>query len=228
MNKIKLAGSFIILSSLFAGCAQSTDTSQETVNSQSPTTNETPDKTVSKPEQKTGTEKPAADSEDKENIADQSSESSAEDEQQQMAINMLKELTNDAKKGIVYRQGTQWIIGKTTREEIHQEIGEPEEMKGDFEHYHGSMGSPSIAFKFDGNEVLEEARYFGTNIERQTNLGGITEIILYQELGDPADTHLIEATGETNIMYQPGHYELQFIIGKDGTADHVNLKKRDS
>lgn len=157
--------------------------------------------------------------------ANNSSSGSVEVEQKQMAIDTLNGLAKDAKEGKVYRPDQGFIIGKTTRNDIVNAIGEPEEKKGDYDHYHGSMGNPSVAFKYDGKGVLEEARYFGTNVERQTNLGGITEEDLTKQLGKPADSRRIESTGEQNIRYHFNDFELQFIIGKDGTPDHVNLKK---
>ena len=173
----------------------------------------------------TGT--PSGNTDDKEDAMTDStsSETTVEDEQKQMALDMLKKLTEDANKGKVYRPDQGFIIGKTTRDDVYNTIGESEEKDNGYEHYHGSMGNPSVAFKYDGKGTLEEARYFGTNVERQTNLGGITEEDLTEQLGKPSDIRKIETTGEKNIRYHIGDFELQFIIGKDGTPDHVNLKK---
>ena len=45
------------------------------------------------------------------------------------------------------------------------------------------MGHPGYAFGYDSNHIISEIRYFGTNVERQTNLGSITEINLKKQLG---------------------------------------------
>ncbi|GKV55358.1 hypothetical protein NCCP2222_13050 [Sporosarcina sp. NCCP-2222] len=153
------------------------------------------------------------------------SETTVEDEQKQMALDMLNGLAERAEEGKVYQPDQGFIIGKTTRKDVYNAIGEPEEKNQGYEHYHGSMGNPSVAFKYNGDGVLQEARYFGTNVERQTNLGGITEEDLTAQLGRPDDIRKIEATGEKNIRYHVGEFELQFIIGDNGKPDHVNLKK---
>ncbi|WP_301107379.1 YjgB family protein [Sporosarcina sp.] len=227
MKKLQSAAGIILLSSIFSGCSQPEDSDPSVRNETTHT--ETTEESKSKSE--SGNEIPVKPEEHpaktEESTDTPPSDISVEEEQQQMALDMLDELTKDAKEGKIYRPGDEWTIGHTTRKEIHQTIGKPEEIEGAFEHYHGSMGNPSVAFKFDGNGVLEESRYFGTNVERQTNLGGITEKELQEQLGTPADTRLIQTTGETNIIYHLNHYELQFVMGKDGKADHVNLKKLD-
>lgn len=154
-----------------------------------------------------------------------SSEAIIEAEQKKMALNMLNAVAQDAKEGKVYRPDNGFRIGQTERDAVHKTIGEPEEKEAGYEHYHGSMGNPSVAFKYDGNGILEEARYFGTNVERQTNLGGITEKDLTEQLGEPLEIREMKETEEKNIRYHRGEFELQFIIGKDGTVDHVNLKQ---
>lgn len=149
---------------------------------------------------------------------------SIEQEQKQMALDMLHELVKDAEEGRVYRLSEGIFIGETTREEVYDLIGEPEE-KDEFEHYHGSMGYASYDLAYDEDGILKEARYFGTNVERQTNLGGITEKDLKEQIGEPAETRVIESTDETNDLYRVGAFEIQFILGEDGTVDHVNLLK---
>lgn len=148
------------------------------------------------------------------------------DEQKQMAIETLKGIVKDAEQGMVYRFASGFTVGESTREEVYAEIAEPEEQAGEFDFYHGSMGQASYQIKYDENDVMQEARYFGTNVERQTNLGGITKEDLMKEIGKPEEERTISATGETNIVYHVDDYELQFILGEDGTTDHVNLLKK--
>lgn len=159
---------------------------------------------------------------------DGESESTEEisDEQKQMAIETLKGIVEDTEKGIVYRFASGFTVGESTREEVYAEISEPEEQVGEFDFYHGSMGQASYQIAYDEDDVMQEARYYGTNVERQTNLGGITKEDLLKEIGEPAEERTISATGETNVIYYLGDYELQFILGEDGTADHVNLLKK--
>ena len=148
------------------------------------------------------------------------------DEQKEMAIDTLKEIVKDAESGIVYRFSTGFKIGESTRKEVYAAISEPEETLGEFDFYHGSMGQASYQIAYDKNNVMKEARYFGTNVERQTNLGGITREDLLEYIGEPASEREIPDTGETNIVYFVGDYELQFILAKDGTTDHVNLLEK--
>lgn len=147
-------------------------------------------------------------------------------EQKQMALESLNGIVEDAEKGMVYRFASGFTVGESTREEVYAEISEPEEQAGGFDFYHGSMGQASYQIKYDENGVIKEARYFGTNVERQTNLGGITEPDLLEQIGEPDEKREIPDTGETNIVYFIGDYELQFILGEDGSADHVNLLKK--
>lgn len=149
-----------------------------------------------------------------------------DDEQKGMAIDTLKEIVKNAETGIVYRFSDGFQVGKATRDEVYAAIGEPKEQVDEFDFYHGSMGNASYQIAYDKNNVMEEARYFGTNVERQTNLGGITKKDLLEHVGEPAEERKIPATGETNLVYHAGDYELQFVLAKNGTTDHVNLLKK--
>ncbi|WP_336823248.1 DUF4309 domain-containing protein [Sporosarcina sp. USHLN248] len=162
---------------------------------------------------------------DDKKLTDQAKGNAQSDEefQKDLSLEMLNNLYEDAKKGKVYKVPNGIYVGKTTRKEVVNRIGEPEE-QDDYDHYHGSMGNASYAFRYNQNEILQEARYFGTNVERQTNLGGITEKDLREQLGNPHELRTIDATNETNFIYDLNRYELQFVIGEDGTASHVNLK----
>lgn len=142
--------------------------------------------------------------------------------QKQMALDTLQGLADDAEEGKVYRLADGIYIGKTNKDDIEELIGEPEK-QDEYDHYQGSMGNASYDLAYDENGVLKEARYFGTNVERQTNLGGITADDLIEQLGKPVEVHPITATGETNYRYHFDDFELQFIIGEDGKTDHVNL-----
>lgn len=143
--------------------------------------------------------------------------------QKEMALETLIGIFEDAKTGKVFRLSDGIYIGKTSRKEVVDLIGEPEE-KDTFDHYHGSMGNASYDLAYNENGVLTEARYLGTNVERQTNLGGITTKDLIDQIGEPDQKREIDSTNETNYIYKVGEYELQFIMKNDETTDHVNLK----
>lgn len=215
MNKTKWSITLLAVTFLIAACTTTKDENGQADIGKQPTSSD--ETTVTRT---TDSNEPI-----EEESTNPPSETTVEEEQKQMALDTLNGLAEDAKEGKVYHPDQGFIIGKTKRGDVHETIGQPEEEGNGYEHYHGSMGNPSIAFKYNAKGVLEEARYFGTNVERQTNLGGITEKDLTEQLGKSADTRKIEATGEKNVRYHIGDFELQFIIGKDGTPDHVNLKK---
>ena len=148
------------------------------------------------------------------------------DEQKQMAMEVLNELVENAEKGIVYQLSDGFKVGESSRDEIVEAIGEPQEQLDSFDFYHGSMGNASYQIAYDENEMMKEARYFGTNVERQTNLGGITRDDLLEHIGEPVEERDMPATGETNIIYHIADYELQFVMAEDGSTDHVNLLER--
>lgn len=143
--------------------------------------------------------------------------------QKQMAIDVLNAIFKDAEDGIVYGLSSGFTVGESARQEVYAQISEPEERIGGYDYYHGLMGNASYKILYDENDVMKEARYFGTNVERQTNLGGITREDLFQEQGEPNAERKIPDTGETNLIYYVGDYELQFVIREDGSTDHVNL-----
>lgn len=217
----------IVVSFLLTGCTQQAANPEENESEveQAPNKEDSPNTDVSEPE----TEEPEDNSDGGESADNESvtsnEEASIEEEQKQMALETLNGLAENAKEGKMYRPAQSFIIGQTTRDDVIGTIGEPEDVQGEFDHYHGSMGNPSVAFSYDAKGVLAEARYFGTNVERQTNLGGITEKDLIEQLGNPTEDYTIQETGEKNMRYNIGSYDLQFVIGEDGTPDHVNLKK---
>jgi hypothetical protein len=87
------------------------------------------------------------------------------------------------------------------------------------------MGHPGYAFGYDQNNVINEIRYFGTNVERQTNLGSITQANLKKELGQPNFTSKVKGDGttQTKYTYHAGAYDLEFIFDDAKTLNHVNL-----
>ncbi|MGI2327864.1 DUF4309 domain-containing protein [Planococcus sp. YIM B11945] len=157
--------------------------------------------------------------------ADSGDEISAE--QKEMAIETLKGIVKDAENGIVYRFSDGFKVGESSRKEVYAAISEPEERLGDYDFYHGSMGQASYQIAYDDQDIMKEARYFGTNVERQTNLGGIAREDIVEHVGKPAEEREISKTGETNMIYFIGDYEVQFVLAKDGTTNHVNLLEKE-
>ncbi|WOV85641.1 DUF4309 domain-containing protein [Sporosarcina jeotgali] len=153
---------------------------------------------------------------------DSAEEQSIEKEQKQMAINTLNGLVEDGKKGEVYHLNDGFYVGKTTQTEVYNTIGKPER-QNTFDRYTGSMGQASYDLRYDENGLLVEARYLGTNVERQTNLGGITSTDLKEQLGEPDEKRTLKETHQNSYIYKLGKYEIQFILNEKDQADHVNL-----
>lgn len=92
------------------------------------------------------------------------------------------------------------------------------------------MGQPGYGFAYNKDNTISEIRNFGTAVERQTNLGGITPDLLKKQLGRADKILKDPGTGEKDYVYKTGRYELHFVIGDnpiisgyDQTVNHVNL-----
>ncbi|MDW0111288.1 DUF4309 domain-containing protein [Sporosarcina aquimarina] len=147
---------------------------------------------------------------------------SVDKEQKQMAIDTLNELVDAGKKGEVYQLNDGFYVGKTTQTDIYNTIGRPQR-QDTFDRYTGSMGRASYDLRYNKSGVLMEARYLGTNVERQTNLGGITTNDLIEQLGDPDEQHKLNETNQTSYIYKLGKFEMEFVMDEKHKADHVNL-----
>lgn len=242
MKKVPLILS-IVLSGSLAACSASTsdDTAnsaqQETndtgqsdtnanANSQSTGGNSTTEDEKSKTDEIQDSEQSeeAADREDNKDLSGEetSKEDSIDREQKQMAIDTLNELVEAGKKGKVYHLNDGFYVGKTTQTDVYNTIGKPER-QDTFDRYTGSMGQASYDLRYDEKGLLVEARYLGTTVERQTNLGGITSTDLIEQLGEPDEKRNLKETHQNSYIYKLGKYEIQFIMNEKDKADHVNL-----
>jgi len=144
----------------------------------------------------------------------------------QTAFKNINEIYNAGIKGEVPRLTKDLKFGVSTRNDVRSLFGlPPEGDKGSFDYYHAEMGHPGYAFGYDKNYVISEIRYFGTNIERQTNLGSITEVNLKKQLGQPNFTKKIKNGNlvQTKYTYHAGAYDLEFIFDNATSLNHVNL-----
>ena len=164
------------------------------------------------------------DTTDSESESDDTSDtdSAIDSEQKQMALDTLNELVEAGKEGKVYRLTDQFYIGKTTQTDVYNTIGQPER-QDTFDRYTGSMGRASYDLRYNKKGLLVEARYLGTNVERQTNLGGITTADLTEQLGQPDTKRQLAETKQTNYIYKFDPYQIQFVLNEKDTVDHVNL-----
>jgi len=118
-------------------------------------------------------------------------------------------------------------VGVSTRKDVQKQIGEPELPGKDsdaFDVYHAEMGHPGYAVSYKLNKI-REIRYFGTNVERQTNIGGITLKMLVHNWGRPDATKTIKngKLVQKKVVYKRGDYLLSFIFNNDTDLDHINL-----
>ncbi|WP_274648778.1 YjgB family protein [Paenibacillus humicola] len=125
-----------------------------------------------------------------------------------------------------------FTVGSTSHETVIKTIGEaesPAKDADDFDVYHAEMGHPGYAINYKLDKI-REMRYFGTNVERQTNIGGISLRMLIQHWGAPNQSVLIKSgkTIQKKITYVRGKFQLEFIFnGTNGTGlDHINLTKK--
>ncbi|RED59262.1 YjgB family protein [Cohnella lupini] len=120
-------------------------------------------------------------------------------------------------------------LGTSTRQDVVKAIGKPEVPGKDsdaFDVYGAEMGNPGYAISYKLNKI-REMRYFGTNVERQTNIGGITLKMLVQQWGAPKSSTLF-STGkikQKKVVYIRGDYKLEFIFNDNTHLDHINLTK---
>ncbi|VDH00325.1 Uncharacterised protein [Lysinibacillus sphaericus] len=149
-------------------------------------------------------------------------EESIDKEQKKMAIDTLNDLVLDGKKGKVYHLNDNFYVGKTTQTDVYNTIGKPER-QDTFDRYTGSMGQASYDLRYNEKGLLVEARYLGTNVERQTNLGGISSKDLVEQLGNPDEKRMLKDSDQTSYIYELGNYEIQFVMTGKDKADHVNL-----
>lgn len=121
-------------------------------------------------------------------------------------------------------------IGKSTKQDVYKAIGEPSvpgKHADAFNVYGANMGNPGYAFSYKLNKI-REMRYFGTNVERQTNIDGITMKMLKQNWFAPDATTTFK-TGkikQTKLTYYRGDYKLEFIFNSSTQLDHMNLLKK--
>jgi hypothetical protein len=121
-------------------------------------------------------------------------------------------------------------IGVSTRKEVLGKIGQPDQPRRNaagFDSYTSNMGHPGYAIAYKLNKI-REMRYFGTHVERQTNIGGITKKLLIHKWGMPSNSVTIRngSLVQQKITYYRGKFKLAFIFNSSTNLDHINLLKR--
>lgn len=148
----------------------------------------------------------------------------------EQALKTLMSFYKPALKGQFPGAVSGLTVGKSTKQDVIKAIGKPYEAAKDadgFDVYTADMGNPGYAFNYKLNKI-REMRYFGTNVERQTNIGGITMKMLKQNWGAPTATSTLKAgkTTQTKLTYVRGAYKLEFIFNSATALDHINLLQK--
>ena len=142
------------------------------------------------------------------------------------ALTTLHEIHNKAFSGEMPYTAKGLKINENTQKEVYETFGSPPgpgNTDETFDYYHAEMGHPGFAFAYNADKTISQIRYFGTNVERDHNLGSITPKVLGNQLGSADEIRHISSTNEINYIYKTGNYELQFIVGENQTVDHINL-----
>lgn len=147
-------------------------------------------------------------------------------QQQKMAKDKLNEFYKPALEGRFPGYVSDFQVGKTTKKEVYDKLDKPAKVEGGFEFYTATMGQPGYALSYR-SDVLQEIRYFGTNVERQTNIGGMTIHMLWQQWYAPKSSVYIGKgkTRQIKVTYLRGDYKLEFIFNTPTDLDHINLVK---
>lgn len=159
--------------------------------------------------------------------ADAAASASNDDYASKLALKTLNSFYKPALKGQFPGAVSGLTIGRSTKQDVIQKIGQPE-MPGkdadDFDLYGANMGNPGYAFNYKLGKI-REMRYFGTNVERQTNIGGITMNMLKRNWFKPSSTATFKngKTTQTKLTYIRGDYKLEFIFNSSTELDHINL-----
>ncbi|SFI40808.1 protein of unknown function [Paenibacillus sp. UNC496MF] len=147
-----------------------------------------------------------------------------------MALKTLNGFYKPALAGQFPGEASGLTIGASTRQNVIGKIGQPDKTRTNadgFDLYHAEMGHPGYAIAYKLNKV-REMRYFGTQVERQTNIGGISKKLLFGKWGKPSGSVAIRngSLVQQKITYNRGKYKLAFIFNSSTNLDHINLLKR--
>ncbi|GGJ15651.1 YjgB family protein [Paenibacillus hunanensis] len=151
--------------------------------------------------------------------------------QHQLAVETLNSFYKPALQGKFPGDVNSFTIGKTKRSDVLNRFGPaelPRSNANGYDNYTADMGHPGYAFHYNKSNVLDQMRYFGTNVERQTNIGGITMKLLREKWYAPSAVSKISKgkSEQTKVTYVRGSYKLEFIFNSSTDLDHINLLKK--
>lgn len=146
------------------------------------------------------------------------------------ALKTLNSFYKPALKGQFPGAVSGLTVGKSTRQDVIDKIGEPPQPgknASSFDVYGANMGNPGYAISYKSNKI-QEMRYFGTNVERQTNIGGITMSMVKKHWYAPSSVSTFKngKKTQTKLTYNRGDYKIEFIFNYSTDLDHINLLKK--
>lgn len=147
-----------------------------------------------------------------------------------MASQKLNEFYKPALNGSFPGNASEFVVGKTSRAEVIKRFGSPSVSRTSvtgFDSYTADMGNPGYSMSYDSAGILKEIRYFGTNVERQTNIGGMTISMLWKNWSKPTSSTTIKngKAKQIKVVYKRGEYHLEFIFDTPTELSHINLVK---
>lgn len=147
-----------------------------------------------------------------------------------MALKKLNSFYKPALKGEFPGNAAGFVVGVTKRSEIIEKFGPPDVTRtsvNGFDRYTANMGNPGYAISYKASGVLKEIRYFGTNVERQTNIGGMTIAMVKKAWYAPVSQTTIknDNSTQTKLTYKRGDYKIEFIFNNSIELSHINLIK---
>ncbi|WP_246061869.1 YjgB family protein [Paenibacillus oralis] len=160
-------------------------------------------------------------------FAPQTVSAAAASSDQAQALKTLNSFYKPALKGQFPGAVADLTVGVSTRQDVQEKIGKPDSPGKDsdaFDVYNAEMGHPGYTVSYKKDRI-REIRYFGTNVERQTNIGGITLQMLVHNWGKPNASKTIKNGKliQKKIVYNRGDYALSFIFNDNAHLDHINL-----
>ncbi|KQX64686.1 MULTISPECIES: DUF4309 domain-containing protein [unclassified Paenibacillus] len=131
---------------------------------------------------------------------------------------ILEQMKELAQKGQV--SGTDFIVGKTLINDIHQKLGQPDAKNttGEYsESYSLGMGHGSFTFVVGKGEVIDEIRSYGSLADPSRDVSQLTRSIIEKILGNP--DKIDQINNQQVLIYNAGDYQLKFNFTASGQVN---------
>ncbi|TDQ40851.1 DUF4309 domain-containing protein [Aureibacillus halotolerans] len=145
------------------------------------------------------------------------------------AAKTLDSLIAAAKNGTAPGLPQPLTVGETTKDNVYNSLGKPVQSEHGYDSYSATMGHSGYALHYSEEDILQEIRFVGRNVERDQGIGGITASMIQAKLGQPTKTYTISSTGEQVLTYKLSSYTVKFVMDsaypedKNAPVSHVNV-----